>query len=136
MLVLSQVGREPRFVALGSVKTVVQSMFFFFFQAEDGIRDVAVTGVQTCVLPICLPRGSRPIARCRWRPGAILGGSKSWRTVPSILSPRGHGGNRRSCSAIRCCARGTGRGVGRASCRGRGGVSVVGGSFKKKKEEI
>src|SRR2546429_8425450 len=26
----------------------------FFFQAEGGIRDVAVTGVQTCALPICL----------------------------------------------------------------------------------
>src|SRR5687768_18292086 len=29
-------------------------VFFFFFQAEDGIRDVAVTGVQTCALPIWL----------------------------------------------------------------------------------
>src|SRR6266436_7665532 len=29
-----------------------QHSFFFFFQAEDGIRDVAVTGVQTCALPI------------------------------------------------------------------------------------
>src|SRR2546422_6481835 len=29
------------------------SFLFFFFQAEDGIRDVAVTGVQTCALPIC-----------------------------------------------------------------------------------
>src|SRR2546429_1704244 len=29
----------------------------FFFQAEDGIRDVAVTGVQTCALPICSPGG-------------------------------------------------------------------------------
>src|SRR2546422_2152098 len=29
---------------------------FFFFQAEDGIRDVAVTGVQTCALPICYDR--------------------------------------------------------------------------------
>src|SRR2546430_4809171 len=28
-------------------------MFFFFFQAEDGIRDLTVTGVQTCALPIC-----------------------------------------------------------------------------------
>src|SRR5687768_17886645 len=28
--------------------------YFFFFQAEDGIRDVAVTGVQTCALPIFL----------------------------------------------------------------------------------
>src|SRR5882762_909012 len=27
--------------------------FFFFFQAEDGIRDSSVTGVQTCALPIC-----------------------------------------------------------------------------------
>src|SRR5262249_56419656 len=26
---------------------------FFFFQAEDGIRDWSVTGVQTCALPIC-----------------------------------------------------------------------------------
>src|SRR2546429_3956769 len=30
---------------------------FFFFQAEDGIRDVAVTGVQTCALPISLSTG-------------------------------------------------------------------------------
>src|SRR5688572_31685526 len=31
--------------------------FFFFFQAEDGIRDLTVTGVQTCALPIS-PRSS------------------------------------------------------------------------------
>src|SRR5258707_5810107 len=29
------------------------SCLFFFFQAEDGIRDIGVTGVQTCALPIC-----------------------------------------------------------------------------------
>src|SRR5690348_17792012 len=29
-------------------------LFFFFFQAEDGIRDGRVTGVQTCALPISL----------------------------------------------------------------------------------
>src|SRR3712207_1289181 len=28
--------------------------FFFFFQAEDGIRDIGVTGVQTCALPILI----------------------------------------------------------------------------------
>src|SRR6266545_7466605 len=33
-------------------------VFFFFFQAEDGIRDKLVTGVQTCALPIC--RAGRP----------------------------------------------------------------------------
>src|SRR3712207_2767483 len=32
-------------------------MFFFFFQAEDGIRDIGVTGVQTCALPILLDYG-------------------------------------------------------------------------------
>src|SRR5438552_18914367 len=32
---------------------------FFFFQAEDGIRDDLVTGVQTCALPICRSRGGR-----------------------------------------------------------------------------
>src|SRR2546421_5602181 len=30
-------------------------LFFFFFQAEDGIRDLIVTGVQTCALPIWKP---------------------------------------------------------------------------------
>src|SRR5215467_7082306 len=31
----------------------VDIIVFFFFQAEDGIRDYKVTGVQTCALPIC-----------------------------------------------------------------------------------
>src|SRR3989440_6390974 len=36
-------------------------IIFFFFQAEDGIRDLIVTGVQTCALPICLhPRPPPP----------------------------------------------------------------------------
>src|SRR2546422_9927378 len=41
-------------------------IFFFFFQAEDGIRDVAVTGVQTCALPISCAR-RRHIHRRRRR---------------------------------------------------------------------
>src|SRR5215813_781767 len=42
--------------------------WFFFFQAEDGIRAADVTGVQTCALPICPavrfgpPRDARPLA--------------------------------------------------------------------------
>src|SRR6266511_6004910 len=32
-------------------------LFFFFFQAEDGIRDFHVTGVQTCALPISIEPG-------------------------------------------------------------------------------
>src|SRR5256885_6534298 len=35
------------------------SWLFFFFQAEDGIRDYKVTGVQTCALPICHGRERR-----------------------------------------------------------------------------
>src|SRR6266699_4499277 len=38
-------------------------MFFFFFQAEDGIRDADVTGVQTCALPISASRPRRPARR-------------------------------------------------------------------------
>src|SRR5260370_12086289 len=35
-----------------SNSSVLNCRFFFFFQAEDGIRDSSVTGVQTCALPI------------------------------------------------------------------------------------
>src|SRR5438309_12122311 len=34
------------------LQELVFEFFFFFFQAEDGIRDGTVTGVQTCALPI------------------------------------------------------------------------------------
>src|SRR5256885_7905043 len=40
---------------------------FFFFQAEDGIRDYKVTGVQTCALPICPPITGSASPRRRWR---------------------------------------------------------------------
>src|SRR5438105_11744499 len=36
--------------------SVFSYFFFFFFQAEDGIRDPLVTGVQTCALPILTGR--------------------------------------------------------------------------------
>src|SRR2546430_5374502 len=38
---------------------MLRCTFIFFFQAEDGIRDLTVTGVQTCALPISW-RGGRP----------------------------------------------------------------------------
>src|SRR2546427_7611422 len=43
-----------------SVNACTDAVFFFFFQAEDGIRDLTVTGVQTCALPI-----SSLTLRCR-----------------------------------------------------------------------
>src|SRR2546430_15464109 len=39
----------------------------FFFQAEDGIRDLTVTGVQTCALPILTPTASEMRAPCSTR---------------------------------------------------------------------
>src|SRR5207245_6384322 len=59
-------------------------LVFFFFQAEDGIRDATVTGVQTCALPICYSPSRRFAVRSR--PGSgrrrqpydrALGGSGS-----------------------------------------------------------
>src|SRR5688572_27499904 len=45
--------------------------FFFFFQAEDGIRDLTVTGVQTCALPISIFLKITGVAL----PQAIIGAS-------------------------------------------------------------
>src|SRR5690348_18207555 len=79
-------------------------IFFFFFQAEDGIRDGRVTGVQTCALPICLspsvplvvglwslgsggPGAVTPPAPGSHRSAALLGDRKSTRlnsSHPSI----------------------------------------------------
>src|SRR5688572_32040071 len=59
--------------------------FFFFFQAEDGIRDLTVTGVQTCALPIFLRlllRGDRGHERRVRADGAAAMGEGA------ALSPR------------------------------------------------
>src|SRR5712692_3153684 len=57
---------------------------FFFFQAEDGIRDGTVTGVQTCALPICStgpPHWARCLAEGRNKPPTPL---------PAAARPRRH----------------------------------------------
>src|SRR5215471_11340067 len=46
--------------------------FFFFFQAEDGIRDLYVTGVQTCALPIS---GSCPASTVTLHDSTVTGNS-------------------------------------------------------------
>src|SRR5699024_11328013 len=45
-------------------------LFFFFFQAEDGIRDRNVTGVQTCALPIFKRDADDPCRFCLKAPPA------------------------------------------------------------------
>src|SRR2546422_1710610 len=66
--------------------------FFFFFQAEDGIRDVAVTGVQTCALPIYLVRPGPHRADARNGPdvqGARAAGRLPRRLRGEAALPRG-----------------------------------------------
>src|SRR3712207_8339841 len=46
--------------------------FFFFFQAEDGIRDIGVTGVQTCALPILTQQGLAVLVTSGTRTSAAL----------------------------------------------------------------
>src|SRR5205809_1650026 len=82
--------------------------FFFFFQAEDGIRDVAVTGVQTCALPI----SSRVPVGPRRRAGA-LGVASGARAAPRDASAADDG----LLWRIGCHGVDAGREIGRASCR-------------------
>src|SRR5260370_25593367 len=57
---------------------------FFFFQAEDGIRDSSVTGVQTCALPIWVHHtecalwwAAPPLAAVPWHPACLSKGGGS-----------------------------------------------------------
>src|SRR6266496_5162523 len=57
--------------AVISIDFIIFYKVVFFFQAEDGIRDLYVTGVQTCALPICLSW----TCRSRWCCGTADGTS-------------------------------------------------------------
>src|SRR2546430_7371198 len=70
-------GPRRRVGKLVSCNTILNT--FFFFQAEDGIRDLTVTGVQTCALPISTRILQREVnlqstgENCDGRIGAGLG---------------------------------------------------------------
>src|SRR5204862_1970532 len=65
--------------------------FFFFFQAEDGIRYLYVTGVQTCALPISAPRRRRGSTASRRRRSCT-----STADAPSARQAGGAGARRSS----------------------------------------
>src|SRR5207244_10323966 len=100
-------------------KTYLDSCYFFF-QAEDGIRDDLVTGVQTCALPIYATRGDvlqalpgdlRLLATVRFS-------VQSWHPqvrIRRVRSTHGEGGGE----------------IGRASCRERVEKGGVGGWVEK-----
>src|SRR5256885_4567435 len=60
---------------------------FFFFQAEDGIRDYKVTGVQTCALPIFLVAG--PAAGAAGTPPAAPSGAGAVVIVAGAIAVAG-----------------------------------------------
>src|SRR5256885_6331323 len=88
----------------------------FFFQAEDGIRDYKVTGVQTCALPISTVSTRTQLPR-RVRPIRIAARSRDLRTLYPFRSDRS-----RPDGAIRGVSRVLPLfqlEIGRASCRER-----------------
>src|SRR2546430_7424810 len=68
----------PEFQIMFDFSYIFLYFFFFFFQAEDGIRDLTVTGVQTCALPIWCR--SCPSSRCDPRRRRSRRGSRSCRS--------------------------------------------------------
>src|SRR5438874_9848650 len=95
---------------------------FFFFQAEDGIRGLYVTGVQTCALPISVPPGSRVATTSRPSAASASASSRACVDLPEPSSP----------SKVTNTAglgyeplRAIVTEIGRASCRERGDEDVV-----------
>src|SRR5256885_8016187 len=71
------VRREPDFFALNRLegdRWDVGVVDVFFFQAEDGIRDYKVTGVQTCALPISKQQRVDDVAAAQFGAGRQIGG--------------------------------------------------------------
>src|SRR5688572_31497534 len=83
------------------------SFLFFFFQAEDGIRDLTVTGVQTCALPILRGEQHRAVQHA---------------VEAEIVDVRAIAERELE--------------IGRASCRERVQISVVAVSLKKKEGNL
>src|SRR5205807_5238046 len=107
---------------------------FFFFQAEDGIRDYKVTGVQTCALPISLAAkldtlmiNSSSCAAAFTQIAAIeaLNTPESAQAVSRMVKVFEHRRNLVVDGQI-----------GRASCRERGEGAEGGGGVKGKEERV
>src|SRR3989475_10994266 len=56
-------------------------MLFFFFQAEDGIRDLTVTGVQTCALPILTELGENRVQEALPKIDDPVGRRAGWHLI-------------------------------------------------------
>src|SRR5690606_40158215 len=100
----------------------------FFFQAEDGIRDFHVTGVQTCALPIWISTVDMVGATLRMRLNRVcmagLAPMMPMSCGPSVAT----GASRSVCSGRRLVS----MKIGRASCRERVWGAAVGGCLSSK----
>src|SRR5687767_15263934 len=115
-----------RAVDVGDVARVV-----FFFQAEDGIRDKLVTGVQTCALPISLTAPTGPAYAGQLDRSLRDCGQPE--LADAVVRPIAA---RTASEELRWLRGEAGRGeIGRASCRERVEISVVAGSVKKKRKQ-
>src|SRR3712207_8228471 len=97
------------------IQYVILTILFFFFQAEDGIRDIGVTGVQTCALPIYQ--------------GRVL---RIYRQPPDVAAVYPRVGRLPALTEVPALGEPAPRQIGRASCRERVEISVVAVSLKKK----
>src|SRR2546430_8087419 len=94
------------------VSCCVCSFFIFFFQAEDGIRYLTVTGVQTCALPIFSTGSPENVQHLVGRPGFTLTvGSALDRAIVAPLVA--------TADVVFHLAAAVGVQIGRASCRER-----------------
>src|SRR5207249_7853474 len=108
----------------------------FFFQAEDGIRDRNVTGVQTCALPISIaltglrsPEDAAGVVLNRRVRGELVGDGPgvAWhrgRDGVDLVDEQGQGAGYARLGEI-----------GRASCREGGGGSGGGGAWRRERHE-
>src|SRR2546430_334584 len=99
----------PKLTLMRLIKIMLVMVSVFFFQAEDGIRDLTVTGVQTCALPISLPAsaGARNLLHRLDRNGESDRQGRGTQEVQygagrqePVRGVRG----RRSLACARCCA--------------------------------
>src|SRR5690606_40505715 len=101
----------------------ILALFLFFFQAEDGIRDFHVTGVQTCALPIS--RETARKSRCTDDSGGMRNSATSRSSKPTRATSMPV---RRPASWIALIAPIE---IGRASCREGVEITVGAGVYKK-----
>src|SRR5207302_4468826 len=97
----------------------------FFFQAEDGIRDFHVTGVQTCALPIC-----RTVeAFAGYAVQVVIGPGQEELAAAALTGlalPAPVTGGATRQESVRRGLEALAKQIGRASCRERGEVREVG----------